>query len=62
MNKIWSIRGRQGKYSDEELINMIKTHQLSGDDYITNSEMKTWIKIKATIYQFYLGVNNNETI
>ena len=55
MNKIWKIRGKDGKYTDEELINMIKNGVLCSEDYITNADMKTWIKIKDTIYQFYLG-------
>lgn len=54
MNKIWRIRGKEGKYTDEELINMIKQGALYKEDYITNSDMKTWIKIEDTIYQFYL--------
>ena len=61
MNKIWRIRGYEGKFSDEELIYLIKNHKLTGDDYICNSDMKTWIKIKDTIYQFYLG-GQNETL
>ena len=61
MNKIWKIRGLEGKYTDEELITMIKNGELSGNDYISNSDMKTWMKIKDTIYQFYLG-GEDETI
>jgi len=62
MNKIWKIRGLDGKYSDEELIGMIKNSQLSKDDSITNSDMKIWLKIEDTIYQFYLGGNDDETL
>lgn len=62
MNKIWRIRGIEGKYTDAELILMIKKGELSGNDYISNSDMKTWMKIKDTIYQFYLGGSNDEII
>ena len=55
MNKLWKIRGYEGKFSDNELIEMIKNDKLFADDYISNNEMKTWMKIKDTIYQFYLG-------
>ena len=54
MNKIWKIRGKEGKFTDEELIRMIKEGELSYDDYITTNEMKTWLRIRDTIYQFYL--------
>ena len=55
MNKLWKIRGYEGKFTDNELIEMIKKGRLFPDDYISNNEMKTWMKIKDTIYQFYLG-------
>ena len=58
MNKIWKVRGRDGRYSDEELIRMIQKGELSGDDYISTNEMKTWMKIRDTIYQFYLKRGN----
>ena len=54
MNKIWKIRGKEGKFTDEELIRMIQDGELSYDDYITTNEMKTWLRIRDTIYQFYL--------
>lgn len=54
MNKIWKIRGKQEKISDEELIKMIKEGRLSKDDYISNSDMKSYMKIEDTIYQYYL--------
>ena len=53
-SKIWKVRGRDGKLTDEELIEMIKKGELSYDDHISTSEMKAWMKIKDTIYQFYL--------
>ena len=54
MNKIWKIRGKEGKFTDEELINMIKEGQLSHDDYICADDMKAYMKIEDTIYEFYL--------
>lgn len=53
-NKIWLIRKIEGKFSDEELIEMIKNGRLSKDDYICTKEMRTWMKIEDSIYQFYL--------
>ena len=58
MNKIWKIRGKDEKFTDEELIRMISDGELSYDDYITTNEMKTWLKIGDTIYQFYLRRGN----
>ena len=58
MNKIWKIRGREGRFTDEELIRMIENGEVTRDDYISTNEMKTWMKIKDTIYQFYLKRGN----
>ena len=54
MNKIWKIRGFEGKFADEELIKMIKEGRLLASDYISTKDMKNWIKIEDSIYQFYL--------
>lgn len=62
MNKLWRIRGKEGKYTDEELIALIKRGELKGEDYIANSELKKWMRIQNTIYQFYLGGLQNETL
>ena len=62
MNKIWRIRGVQEKFSDEELVMLIKQGSLNGDNYITTSEMKTWIKIQDSIYQYYLKEKTDETL
>lgn len=62
MNKIWKIRGFEGKFSDEELIKMIKEGRLLASDYISTKEMKNWIKIEDSIYQFYLRREKHETI
>lgn len=62
MNKIWKIRGFEGKFSDEELIKMIKEGRLLASDYISTKDMKNWIKIEDSIYQFYLRREKHETI
>ncbi|MDO5440777.1 MAG: DUF4339 domain-containing protein [Erysipelotrichaceae bacterium] len=60
--QIWKIRGIKEKYSDEELVEMIKQGSLSGNTYIATGDMKEWIQIKDSIYQFYLKEKTNETL
>ncbi len=55
MNKIWKIKGKSERVSDETLIEMIKGRELTGDDYIKSSDMKDFVKIVDTVYGFYLG-------
>ncbi len=55
MNKIWKIKGIDEKVSDDTLIEMIKNGKLNGDDSIKSSDMKEFVKIKDTVYAFYLG-------
>lgn len=62
MSKIWKIRGKEEKVSDEDLINMIKEGRLSKDDYISTSDMKSFMKIEDTIYQYYLRRDEDETL
>ncbi len=52
--KIWRIQNDNTAYSDEELITMIKSGKLKADTRITNRDLKKWIRIKDSIYQFYL--------
>ena len=52
--KIWHIQNDNTAYSDEELITMIKSGKLKADTRITNRDLKKWIRIKDSIYQFYL--------
>ena len=54
MNKMWKIKNREERVSDETLVEMIKSGELSKDDYIKSNDMKEFIKIEDTIYQFYL--------
>lgn len=60
--KIWKVRGYKEKLTDEELISFIKSGDLSPDDYVATNDMKVWVQIKDSIYQFYIGGNANETL
>ena len=62
MEQIWIIKGRNKKFSDNELVMMIKQGLLNGKDEIATMELKKWIKIEDSIYQFYLKGDNHETI
>ena len=61
-NKIWKIKGYEGTFTDEDLIEMIKQGQLKADDALSSRDMKIWVKLKESIYQFYLEDEENETI
>ena len=61
-SKIWRIKGFEGTFTDEELIELILSGELKPDYAITTREMKKWVKLKDSIYQYYLGVKENETI
>ena len=54
MSKTWKIMGIDDSFSDEELILLLKNHQLNGKHKIKCNEMKEYMEIKDTIYQFYL--------
>ena len=53
-NKIWKISGIETKYSDEEIVEMIQDGRIKPDDRIATKDMKKWIKVKDSIYQFYI--------
>jgi len=53
MNKIFRINGVKGRFTEDEIIEMIEENIISEDDYITTPELKQWIKVSNTIYQFY---------
>ena len=61
-SKIWRIKGFEGQFTDEELIELILSGELKPDYAITTKEMKKWVKLKDSIYQYYLGVRENETV
>lgn len=53
-SKIWKIKDFEGKFSDEEIITLISNGKIKPDYYLTSKDMKKWIKVKDSIYQFYL--------
>lgn len=63
MNKIlWTIKGKEEKVSDEELIEMIKSGKLTKDDLIKNRDLKKFVSIVDSIYGFYLKGESNENL
>lgn len=63
MNKIlWTIKGKEKKVSDEELIEMIKRGKLTKDDLIKNRDLKKFVSIADSIYGFYLKGESNENL
>ena len=63
MNKIlWTIKGKEEKVSDEELIEMIKSGKLTKDDLIKNRDLKKFVSIADLIYGFYLKGESNENL
>lgn len=61
-NKIWKIQGFDGVFTDEEIISLIKRGEIKPDYALSTREMKKWVKVKDSIYQYYLEDINNETI
>lgn len=53
-NKVWKIKGYEGSFSDEQIISLIKSGKLNGEDALTCKDMKGYIKIKNSIYEYYL--------
>lgn len=54
LNKIWKIKGYEGSFTDEEIIYLIKEGKLSGEDCLSSKDIKEYIMIKDSIYQYYL--------
>lgn len=61
-NKIWRVKGFEGTFSDDEIITLIKKGELKADFSLTTREMKKWVKLKDSIYQYYLEDDKNEVI
>ena len=61
-NKIWRIKGFEGSFTDEELVELIKSGEVKPDYSLTSRDLKKWIKVKDSIYQFYLEDKENETL
>lgn len=56
MNKQkWKILGNEQEVSDEELIALLKSGKLKGEDLIMTVGFKKWVKVADTIYQYYLS-------
>lgn len=62
MNKIWRIKGlpEQMVFSDSELINKIIVGEFNGECVLINAGLKQEVKIKDTIYSYYIKDVNNE--
>ena len=59
-NKIWKLSSSQEKYTDEQLIELIKSGKIGPDERIATREMKKWINVKDSIYQFYIKEGDNK--
>ena len=60
--KIWKVRGVKEKFSDEELVELITQGTLLPEDYVATNDMKVWVQIKDSIYQYYIGGKKDETL
>ena len=58
MEKVWYYmkqdKSKYGPYSDAELAALIRQEILEGDDYIWMPEMAGWLKVRNSIYSFYM--------
>lgn len=61
-NKVWKIKGFEGQFSDEEVVTLIKRGELKPDYSLSTKEMKKWVKLKDSIYQYYLEDEENATL
>ncbi len=61
-NKIWRIKGFEGTFTDDELIELIWSGEVKPNYAITTREMKKWVKLKDSIYQYYMEGREDETV
>ena len=58
MEKVWYYmkqdKSKYGPYSDAELAALIRQEILEGNDYIWMPEMAGWLKVRNSIYSFYM--------
>jgi hypothetical protein len=47
-------RSKYGPYTDGELASLIRQKIISPNDYIWMPALKGWLKVKESIYSFYL--------
>ena len=60
---VWKIKNSKYMFSDQDVIDLIRMGKLKGDDYLMSKDMKDWIKLEDSIYQFYLKENkHNENL
>lgn len=59
-NKIWKVQNDNNTYSDEELVELIKNGKINYDTRITNKDLKKWLKVEETLYNYYLREEENE--
>lgn len=53
-NKVWKIEKYEGTFSDQQIIDLIKSGKLTGEDALGSKDIKGYIKIKDSIYAYYL--------
>ena len=56
--KIWKVKGKDRNLTDSELIEAIKSGEIKGDDAVSTRDMKIWVNIKDSVYQFYIMEEN----
>jgi len=62
-SKVWKIKDYEGTFTDEQIISLIRSGKLTGEDALGSKDIKGYIKIKDSIYEYYLEKEiNNETI
>ena len=56
--KIWKVKGKDRNLTDSELIEAIKSGEIKGNDAVSTRDMKIWVNIKDSVYQFYIKEEN----
>lgn len=52
-SRIWKIKGFEGTFNDEDLIALIREGQVKPEFLLKSKDMKEWIALKDSIYQYY---------
>ena len=59
--KIFKVKGvKDVKFSDEEIVELIKKGKIKPDNFIATNEMGMWIRVKDSIYQYYINEDKGE--
>ncbi|MBQ1508539.1 MAG: hypothetical protein IIZ47_03890 [Erysipelotrichaceae bacterium] len=61
-NKVWRLKSTGETYTDEEFIELLKSGKVDPKDAVAARDMKSWIEIENSIYAFYLGGKEDETV